>query len=260
MMNPPDQSPEQLPEPLPELPEPLPGHWLERRNFLKLGAGAIGLGMTHTLLRTLPAEAVPLANAAPNADPLSNPDAALQELIAGNQRFTEHRLRHPHQSQRRLEEVSQAQHPFATILSCADSRVAAEIVFDQGIGDLFDVRVAGNIATPEITGSIEYAVALLGTPILMVLGHERCGAVTAVVKQEALPGEIGSFAKAIVPAYDRVKDQPGDTVNNVVVANVHYQIEQLKRSSLLTERLESGKLKIVGGRYDLDSGQVTLIT
>jgi carbonic anhydrase len=137
--------------------------------------------------------------------------------------------------------------------------VPAEIIFDQGIGDIFDVRIAGNISTPESLGSIEYAVALLDTPVLMVLGHERCGAVTAAVQNESLPGEIGSFVKAILPAVERVKGKAGDTVDNAVTANVQYQIEQLKRSPLLTERLQSGKLKIVGGRYDLDTGTVTMI-
>jgi carbonic anhydrase len=181
--------------------------------------------------------------------------------MAGNQRFVRHQLQHPDQSEGRVHEVSQAQHPFVTILSCADSRVPAEIVFDQGIGDIFDVRIAGNIATPEAIGSIEYAAVLLGTPLLMVLGHERCGAVTAAVKGEALLGEIGSFVKAIQPAVNRVKDQAGDAVENAVVANVYYQIKQLQqRSSLLTERVQSGTLKIVGGRYDLDTGAVTVIT
>jgi carbonic anhydrase len=138
--------------------------------------------------------------------------------------------------------------------------VPAEIVFDQGIGDIFDVRIAGNIAIPEAIGSIEYAVALLGTPLLMVLGHERCGAVTAAVQQQVLLGEISTFVKAIKPAVEKVKSQPGDAVENAVVANVQYQIERLQRSQLLTERLQSGKLKIVGGRYDLDTGRVTLIT
>jgi carbonic anhydrase len=132
-------------------------------------------------------------------------------------------------------------------------------VFDQGIGDVFDVRVAGNIATPEVLGSIEYAVALLGTPVLMVLGHERCGAVTAAVQNETLPGDIGSFVKAILPAVERVQGQPGDAVNNAVIENVRYQIEQLKRSPLLSERLQSGQLKIVGGRYDLDTGRVSIV-
>jgi carbonic anhydrase len=155
--------------------------------------------------------------------------------------------------------VAQSQHPFATVLSCADSRVPVEIVFDQGIGDIFDVRIAGNIATPEALGSIEYAISLLDTPLLMVLGHERCGAVTAAVQNEPLPGKIGTFVNAILPAVEQVKDLPGDAVDNAVIANVRYQIQQLQRSSLLAERLQSGRLKLVGGRYDLDTGAVTLI-
>jgi carbonic anhydrase len=131
-------------------------------------------------------------------------------------------------------------------------------VFDRGIGDIFDVRIAGNIATPEAIGSIEYA-ALLGTPLLMVLGHERCGAVTAAVQNKPLPGEIGTFVEAILPAVERVKDRPGDLVDNAVDANVSYQIELLMRSKLLSERMKSGKLKIVGGRYDLDTGVVKIL-
>lgn len=202
--------------------------------------------------RTKPAQAAELA--AP-----IDPEAALQRLMQGNQRFVHNRRQYPDQSQSRRQEVAQAQHPFATILSCADSRAPAEIIFDQGIGDIFDVRLAGNIATPEAIGSIEYAVVLLGSPLLMVLGHERCGAVTAAVKHEALPGQIGSFVQAILPALDNAKGLPGDPVDNAVVANVQYQIDQLQRSPLLAERLQSGKLKIVGGRYDLDQGTVTLI-
>ncbi|ARV63346.1 carbonic anhydrase [Nostocales cyanobacterium HT-58-2] len=232
---------------------------MERRDFLKFGVmGAFGLVVSASDLLC----AIEQAQAAelPTTPQSLTPDAALQKLMEGNQRFIRHQPQHPDQSQVRLEEVAQAQHPFATILSCADSRVPAEIVFDQGIGDIFDVRIAGNIATPEAIGSIEYAVVLLGTPVLMVMGHERCGAVTAAVQKEVLLGEIGSFVKAIKPAVRRVKNQPGDAVENAVVANVQYQIERLKRSRLLTERLQSGKLKIVGGRYDLDTGSVTIIT
>ena len=190
---------------------------------------------------------------------ISPPKAALEKLMAGNQRFVQHQPNYPHQSQKRLAEVAQAQHPFATILSCADSRVPAEILFDQGIGDLFDVRIAGNIVTPESLGSLEYAVSLLNTPLLMVLGHERCGAVTAAVQNKALLGEIGSFVKAIMPAVDQVKGQAGDPVENAVVANVLYQMNQLQRSKLLSEALQSGQLRLVGGRYDLDTGRVTLV-
>ncbi|MFN6514199.1 MAG: carbonic anhydrase [Nostoc sp. CreGUA01] len=232
-------------------------HFIERRDFLKLGVtGAFGMMVTAS---DFPWQ-VEQAKAAELPPQSLSPDAALQKLIDGNQRFVQHQPQYPDQSAARLQEVAQAQHPFATILSCADSRVPAEIIFDQGIGDIFDVRLAGNIATPESVGSIEYAVALLGTPLLMVLGHERCGAVTAAVKNEALLGDIGSFVEAIKPVVKNAKLQPGDAVENAVVANVQYQIARLKRSRLLTERLESGKLKIVGGRYDLDTGGVTIIT
>jgi carbonic anhydrase len=170
---------------------------------------------------------------------------------------------YPHQSQARLQEVATVQHPFATLLSCADSRVPAEIVFDRGIGDLFDVRIAGNIVTDEALGSLEYAAALLGTPLIMVLGHERCGAVTAAVQGKPLPGHIGSFAKAIKPVVAEIKSKLGDLddlVESAVVANVQYQVTKLKRSELLTGLVAEGKLKIVGGRYDLDTGEVTVVT
>jgi carbonic anhydrase len=177
------------------------------------------------------AKAAGLPNGSSATPQSLNPDGALQKLIEGNQRFVEHKPQYPDQSAARLQEVAQAQHPFATILCCADSRVPTEIIFDQGIGDIFDVRVAGNIVTPETLGSIEYAVVLLGTPLLMVLGHERCGAVTAAVQNGSLLGEIGSFVKAIKPAVKRVKDQPGDAVENTVVANVQYQCDSLLSES-----------------------------
>jgi carbonic anhydrase len=235
-------------------------HFIERRDFLKLGiTGAFGMAITTSdllwRLEQAKADKVP-----PKLPESLNPDAALQKLMEGNQRFVAHQPQYPDQSALRLQEVAQAQHPFAAILSCADSRVPAEIVFDQGIGDIFDVRIAGNIATPEAIGSIEYAVILLGSTLLMVMGHERCGAVTAAVKNESLPGDISTFVQAIKPALRKVKNKPGDAVENGVVANVQYQIERLKRSQLLSEQLESGKLKIVGGRYDLDTGKVTIIT
>lgn len=230
-------------------------HFMERRDFLKLGVtGAFGVMVTASdlLWRVQPAKAA-------EASQSLSPDAALQKLMAGNERFIQHKPQYPDQSALRLQEVAQAQHPFATVLTCADSRVPVEILFDQGVGDIFDVRIAGNIATPEARGSIEYAVALLGTPLLMVLGHERCGAVTAAVQNEKLPGDIATFVKAIKPAVARVKNQPGDAVENAVVANVQYQIEKLQRSQILSQQLKSGKLKIVGGRYDLDTGKVTLV-
>lgn len=224
-----------------------------RRELLQQGTiAALGLATAPLFWQTQ-------AAAAAESSIISNPDIALKKLIEGNQRFVQQQPQYPDQSQKRLAEVAQAQHPFATVLSCADSRVPPEILFDQGIGDIFDVRIAGNIATPEAIGSIEYAVALLGTPLLMVLGHERCGAVTAAVQNEPLPGDISTFVRAILPAVNQVKDQPGDIVDNAVVSNVKYQIERLQRSSMLKERLQNNTLKIVGARYDLDTGKVTMI-
>lgn len=196
---------------------------------------------------------------AASLEPLS-PDAALQKLMDGNRRFVQHKGQHPDQSQARMKEVAQSQHPFAAVLCCADSRVSPEILFDEGIGDIFDIRVAGNIVTPEVLGSLEYAVSLLGTPLVMVLGHERCGAVTAAVQGGSLQGSIGSFVKAIQPAVSKTKGKSGDPVDNAVIANVQYQTEKLKQNSdILSQQLLDGKLKIVGGRYDLDTGEVTLI-
>lgn len=222
-----------------------------RRDFLRLA----GTGLAATIASmTWNGQPVRAEDALP-------PDAALQKLLSGNQRFVQHHPDYPHQSAKRLQEVAFAQHPYATILSCADSRVPAEIVFDAGIGDLFDIRVAGNIVTPEVLGSLEYAAALLGTSLILVLGHERCGAVTAAVQNETVPGSIGSLVKAIKPAVNRVKDNSDDLIELAVVENVHYQIEQMqKRSSVLAQLVNEGKLKVVGGRYDLDTGVVSVVT
>lgn len=227
--------------------------FIGRRDLFKLGSiGAVGLLATGSNLfwqvRAASADELPSLD----------PDAALKKLMAGNQRFVRHQIQAPARSQARLLEVAQAQHPFATILSCADSRVPPEILFDRGLGDIFDVRIAGNIATPEAIGSIEYA-AMLGTPLVMVLGHERCGAITAAVENKSLPGDINTFVAAILPAAQQVKTRSSDPVDDLMAANVIYQIERLKKSPVLAERLQSGKLKIVGGRYDLDTGMVKII-
>lgn len=188
------------------------------------------------------------------------PDEALKKLQEGNQRFVKQILEYPDHSQARLKEVAKAQHPFATILSCADSRVPAEIIFDQGLGDIFDVRVAGNIITSEVLGSIEYSTLLLNTPLLMILGHQRCGAVTAATSSEILTASLNSLVIPIQPAIKRVKDKPGDLINNAVIANVEYQLERLRRKApLIVDRERQGTLKIVGGYYELDTGEVSIL-
>ncbi len=228
---------------------------ISRRRALTLGGGVLGLAALGAMPWSMKSAAAVMLS------PSSlSPEEALKRLLDGNKRFTGHHLEHPDQSEERVLQLTQTQHPLATVLSCADSRVTAEIIFDQGLGDIFDVRVAGNIATPAVIGSIEYAMALLETPLLMVLGHERCGAVTAAVDHGILGGAMGTFVDAILPAVDSVKGQPGDAVDNAVSANVSYQVDQLLRSELVRDRQASGQLHIVGARYDLDTGIVTLVT
>lgn len=231
--------------------------FIGRRHFLTLaGMGSIG----SLLCYPQPVEAVELASGTSQKHPeFVSPDAALKRLLDGNKRFMQFHPQYPHQSQARLQEVAYSQYPFATLLSCADSRVPAEIIFDQGIGDLFDVRLAGNVVIPEALGSLEYAAAVLGTRLIMVLGHERCGAVTAAIKGELLPGQIGTFVKAIKPVLTQIKGSV-DSIEDAVVANVLYQVDKLRHSELLHQLVESGKLKIVGGRYDLDTGKVSIVT
>jgi carbonic anhydrase len=228
-----------------------------RRDLLKiLGVGGISVAGG---LFGQPA----LAKAASSNPNSISPDRALKQLLEGNQRFVGQSPEYPDQSKARLKEVAQAQHPFATLLTCADSRVPAEIIFDRGIGDIFDVRIAGNIVTPEALGSIEYAVLLLGTPLLMILGHERCGAVTAAIQGEPPTASIASFVKPIQPVVEQLSDKSNlaEAIENAVVANVKYQIERLRQQApLLVDRERQGSLKIVGGRYDLDTGEVTVLT
>lgn len=227
---------------------------LSRRSLLTTGAGAIAAGLTTNLL--LPKQAI--AAPAPAAEPISA-DQALQQLMDGNQRYSRHKLAHPHQDGNRLLELAKGQHPFATILSCADSRVTPEIVFDQGLGDLFVVRVAGNIIDNAVLGSIEYAAQYLGVPLVMVLGHERCGAVSAAVEGGSAPVHINSLVQAIQPAVEKAKGSSGDLIDNAVRANVQMVVSQMKASEPLAGLVRSQKLKIVGGRYDLDKGAVEII-
>lgn len=193
-----------------------------------------------------------------------DPEAALKQLIAGNERYVARKARHPNRTVRRPVEIASGQHPFAVALGCADSRVAPEIVFDQGLGDLFVVRVAGNIADDVAIGSIEYAVAHLGSRLILVLGHEKCGAVAAAVevaeKGAALPGHLPAVVQPILPAVGAVRDQPGDRLDNAIRANVRLVVGRLRSSEPVLKLMAiSGKIKILGARYDLNSGFVVLV-
>ena len=185
---------------------------------------------------------------------------ALNKLIAGNKRYQEGNLEHPHQTLKRRGDLASGQDPFACILSCADSRVPPEIIFDQGLGDLFVLRVAGNVVNDMIVGSLEYAVEHLGAPLIVVLGHKRCGAVSATVQGGKAPGKIGSLVQAIQPAVEAVKGQTGDPVDNAARENIKRSVEQLKAAApILSEKVNADELQIAGAFYDLDTGEVILL-
>ncbi|MHC5825215.1 MAG: carbonic anhydrase, partial [Nostoc sp.] len=190
-----------------------------------------------------------------------SPNESVKRLLDGNQRFIHQKRKYPDQSLEHLRLVAKAQYPFATILGCADSRIPAEIVFDQGLGDLFVVRVAGNVVSDTVIGSLEYSTVVLGSQLIVVLGHRRCGAVTEAIKNQPLPGRIGLIIEGIKPSLERVKFRTDDNMQDAVIANIKYQAEKLQESStILTKFLYEGKLKIVGACYDIDTGKVNLIT
>ncbi|MEH2264820.1 carbonic anhydrase [Nostoc sp.] len=232
---------------------------LSRRSLFKFGAGVIGTGVLTAGLGSnlLAAEKTPPA---PPAENDITPDKALQELLDGNDRFAKRKRRNPDQTYSRLVEVAKGQKPFASILGCADSRVPSEIVFDQGLGDLFVCRIAGNIATTQQIGSLEFGSLVLGTKVIMVMGHKRCGAVEAAIKGAQVPGQIGTLLAAIQPSVESTKGKSGDKLENACKANVLAQVEKLKSSSVLSELIKTEKLKIVGGYYDLDTGKISLVS
>lgn len=188
-------------------------------------------------------------------------DKALKRLMEGNRRFVQHREVHPDATIRRRKDLAKnGQHPFAIILGCADSRVPPELLFDQGLGDLFVIRDAGNIVDDDVLGSIEYAVEHLGVQLIMVLGHEQCGAVTAAVNGGEAPAHVKNIVDSIRPAVDAVKNEPGDRIHNCVVANARRVASQIRGSHpLLSELAGAGRLKVIAADYLLDTGKVVLL-
>jgi len=188
-------------------------------------------------------------------------DSVLVELKTGNLHHVRHQYQHPHETVARQRELVQEQHPHAEILSCADSRVPPEIIFDQGLGDLFVVRVAGNVATDAEIGSLEYGAEHLHIPLLVVLGHESCGAVTAAVQGGEAKGHIATLLNLIKPAVDKSRAIAGDPVANSVRINVQMVVQQLRSSTpILSELVAEGKLRILGGVYSLETGEVTWLS
>ncbi len=225
---------------------------LSRRRFLGClcCAGAAGVAFpSHQLF------------AATGTKTTMTPDQALATLKEGNEKFiTDAPYRQANDRDRRLE-IARGQTPFAVLVSCSDSRVPPELLFGRGLGELFIVRNAGNTVDTTALGSIEYAVAELGVPLVVVMGHEKCGAVDAavkVVKENAtFPGAIGQMVEPIIPAVIRAQAQKGELLDNAVRENVRRTTERLRTAvTLLHEPIKGGKLRIVGARYDLDDGKV----
>jgi len=194
-------------------------------------------------------------------------DEALQRLLDGNRRYVESKMKACAETYTAAREnLARTQNPYAIILSCSDSRVPPEIIFDKGLGEIFVVRVAGNVPDPIILGSIEYAAKHLGSPLVMVLGHQRCGAVIAAVDAKGKPeGNIGAIVKTIAPAVKRAKreykgKEKAELVETAINDNVKLVVVNLtKQSSVLEHFVKEGKLKIVAAKYDLDDGKVTLL-
>lgn len=210
-----------------------------------------------TLLGTAIQSGIPFATAETLNPPTDlSPDAALKKLIEGNQRAATGQLSSMERDLAILREHTvNKQEPFAAVLSCADSRVPVEMIFDQTIGDVFVTRVAGNVVTPEIIASLEFGVAVLGVETLLVLGHGNCGAVKAAMKAESVPGQIST----LYPHLRQAVQQSGGSLDKAIEANAKIQAELLRTSStVIRAAVEAGKLKVESGVYDLASGKVTL--
>ena len=232
-------------------------HSPNRRKFL-LGAGATtgALAVSSLVWRPRP-------NRAAEASRAIAPEAALEELLKGNDRYVSGKT-HKHDFQADRQSLVESQHPIAVVLSCSDSRVVPQFAFDQGPGRLFVVRVAGNVVNANGLASIEYAVKFLKTPLLMVLGHSSCGAVDAAIKVvnegAELPGRLPGLVDAIRRAVKAAGPEKGDLLANATRQNVRLNVQDLRNSKQIVGPLvEKGSVKIVGGAYDLATGRVALV-
>jgi carbonic anhydrase len=187
-------------------------------------------------------------------------ERAIEALLAGNRRYAAGNAVHPRQAPERRLEVALAQRPLAIVLGCSDSRVPLEIVFDQGLGDLFVVRTAGHVVDDVALASLEYAAEHLGVPLLVVLGHTGCGAVAAAIHGGEHSGHLGHLVESIRPAVERAKEDPGDLLDRAVRENVARVVAGLRAAEpVLAKRVRKGELAVVGARYDLQSGLVELL-
>ena len=227
-----------------------------RRRVLGAAASAMGLLLANAV-------AAKEMKAPPKPQNVLTPTASLERLLKGNARYVDGvSLRHDFKHERQA--LAGGQNPYAAVLSCADSRIAPEYAFDSGRGDLFVCRVAGNFANNETVASLEYAVAELGTPLILVLGHDACGAVSATIKSlkddTTLPGHLPSLVTAIGPAVKAVSQQTGDALANAIRQNVVDNVAKLSSATpILSAAVEQGKLNVVGGIYRLKDGRVEMV-
>ncbi|MCK1384620.1 carbonic anhydrase [Bradyrhizobium sp. 21] len=227
-----------------------------RRSLLSLGGAALGMILSGGVLAKE-------TKAPPKPQNVLSPDASLKRLVEGNARYVDGVSRR-HDFKHEREALAGGQNPFAAVLSCADSRIAPEYAFDTGRGDLFVCRVAGNFAGTETIASMEYAVAVLNAPLILVLGHDACGAVDATLKaikdDKQPPGHIPSLVDAIAPAAKAAMQKGGEVLDNAIRQNVIDNVAKLKSAApILNAAVEQGKLKVVGGIYRLATGTVDLI-
>lgn len=212
----------------------------------------------------------PTPSLQPPRDPAPrNAAQALARLSTGNERFMKGRPLHPHEGVRHRAAVAAGQHPFAVIVACADSREAPELLFDCGLGDLFVIRTAGHVIGTTALGSVEFGALQLGVPLIVVLGHSRCGAVAAALHAHAtpdapaLPGHLGALIDRLTPAIHAARTHlppnasPDEWHEATMRAHVHLSVQTLRGSDVLAERIQQGTLQVIGAQYDLDTGQVT---
>lgn len=205
-----------------------------------------------------------LAGHARAADaPAVTPDAALRRLLEGNRRYVRMKAIHPRQGGGRRHDLASGQHPFATVFGCVDSRVPPELVFDQGLGDIFVIRTAGEVVDDAVLGSIEFGVEELSIPLIVVLGHEKCGAVAAAIdaleKHTKVPPHIDYLVRGLRPAVEQTKGKQGDHLDNAVRENARLVAGKLRKNSIIAHSAREGKVKVVAARYDLDTGRVSLL-
>lgn len=225
------------------------------QSFLRLSVAVILLAGAAALHASAPAASAHKTDAPAGRDAGAD---AISRLEAGNARFVASRAINPHQDSLRRVEVAAGQKPFAIILTCADSRVAPEILFDQGLGDLFVLRNAGNVVDDHVLGSIEYAVEHLGAPLIVVVGHSKCGAVGATVEGGHAPGHIGAIVRSIEPA---LKGAEGaDKVDAVVRAHALLTAKAIAGSGpILSKAVEEGHVRVLAARYDITTGRVEFL-